>query len=386
MIAVVGSGLSGLTTVCALAHAGFDVTLVGPRPTHDDARKHHDGRTTAILAPHVTFLKKIGAWPSARHDTTPLHVMELVDGTQTVRFHSADIGLPEFGFNVSNAALLRALMARVDKTPSVTWHNATAATITKTPTGWRVGTSHNKTIDTALVIGADGRSSAVRAAAGIDTDTRAEHQSALVANFSIQKPHRNITVERYRAGGPFTLVPAVGDIMALVWCDDDAVIDDALTLDAAALGVRVASIAENRFGAMLPVTTPQKWPIRPTKARRMTAVGVALVGEAAHTLPPIGAQGFNTSIADVIALVSTLDNARSTGLALGSVGALAAYERARAADVAARYNGIVTMNDIIRATHPVLSTLRRVSLRLLATLPPVRNHIMRLGLGAARAP
>ncbi len=380
MIVIIGTGLSGLATAAALGHAGFDVALVGPQP-----KTNQDGRTTAILAPHVTFLKTIGAWPSRASSATALTVMELVHDADMVRFDCTEMGLAEFGYNVSNADLTAALVARIKKTSGITWHSTSMTQMTRTTHGWTVTLKNGKKIDATLVIGADGRQSSVRGAAGIDIDERAENQSALVVNLAIEKPHRHVTVERYRAGGPFTLVPAAGNSMALVWCDTDAVIDDWMTRPMTELGAHITTLSEGRFGRITPVTPPQKWPIRPLKAHHMVAAHTALVGEAAHTLPPIGAQGFNTSIADIIALCDMLERGRDYGLASGNAAMLRLYDRARRADVAMRYHGITLLNDMIRTQNPAFAKLRSLSLRILGTLSPIRRPVMRLGLGAARA-
>jgi 2-octaprenyl-6-methoxyphenol hydroxylase len=370
MIAVIGTGLSGLTMAAALAHHGFDVMLIGEKPQSKD-----DKRSTAILAPNIEFLKSIKLWPLG--DATPLRRMELVDGNETFAFDCDEMDLPEFGFNIANDALKSALTAKVSK---IKWKKAALKKATRDATGWILQLSDKTTVKASLLIGADGRNSAVRAAADIAVREKDRDQAALVVNLTAEKPHNNITVERYRSGGVFTLVPHTQNRFALVWCDEASILKEKIALPPRELATEITRISERRFGKLSCDDAPQIWPLKPMKAQSLVAPRTALIGEAAHVLPPIGAQGFNASLQDIAALTAALMQGKALGLATHDFAMLKQYETAREKDVAARFHGITMLNDLIRAKD---GFIRRCVLRGAEKIAPVKKALMQFGLGKA---
>lgn len=373
MIVVVGTGLSGMTMATALAHHDFDVTLVGP-----ETGTQKDERTTAILQPNCDFLRSLNLWEGAAKNATPLTTMELVNGGSTTIFDASELDLDQFGFNIVNGALKTSLAQRLKK---IDWHKTTVTKAAPTKNGWDLQLANGKKIAAPLVIAADGRNSFIRAAANIAIDEKPEAQAAFVAMLSCEKPHYNTSVEWYRSGGPFTLVPCSGKQLALVWCDRDAIIDAQLKTPHAQLSQTITAMTDKRFGTLQLINTPQKWPVRPMKTCTLVGSNVALIGEAAHTLPPIGAQGFNTSLQDIQALLQQLLKGRALGLAPGDTTLLSHYSRARTTDIAARYHGITRLNDLIRSPHPANKFLRRLALGTLQRATPLRHAIMRFAMG-----
>ncbi len=375
-IALIGTGLSGLTMAAALAHHGFDIALVGP-----DLAASSDARSTAILAPNVDFLESIGL--RLFDAATPLRRMELIDGGEIFSFDCSEMDLPEFGFNVANDTLKASLLKAVLKNRRIAWRKTSLQSAKRTPDGWTLKLADKTILDTQLLIGADGRHSAVRAASAIACDTQDRNQAALVVTLKAEKPHRNVTVERYRSGGPFTLVPHTQNRLALVWCDDTDLLAEKIKLPPKALAAEITAISENRFGTLHCEGAAQLWPLRPMKAEKLVAPHTALIGEAAHVLPPIGAQGFNAGLSDIAALTRALSKGRSLGLPVHDFALLEEYERARRADIAARYHGITRLNDLIRAESSAAQKIRRLALRGATKIAPVKKILMRLGMGEA---
>jgi len=377
-ITLVGTGLSGLTLAASLAAKGFNVTLIGPVP---DTKS--DGRSTAILAPNIAFLESVGLWPAAAADAAPLLRMELIDAGETFSFDCREMGLPQFGFNVANDALKAALARAVTKNRRITWHKTLLKKAVRAPQGWSLSLADGEKIQTCLLIGADGRASAVRMAAGIACDEKDGPQAALVVTVASRQAHRHTTVERYRAGGPFTLVPCADGTLALVWCDDAEILRNAAKLSARDLSARITDLSEKSFGVLTVVTKPQLWPIRPMKARRLVAPHTALIGEAAHVLPPIGAQGFNAGLHDIAALCGALERGKTLGLPSHDFAILSDYARRRAGDIAARYHGINVLNAMIRGETPLVRQARRMALRGLTRIAPLKRSLMIFGMGEA---
>ncbi len=371
-IGIVGTGLAGLTLAASVAQAGFDVSLFGPKP-----QPGKDARTTAVLQPNIEFLKGLDLWPMLVERATPLMTMELNDaGAQSV-FTSTEMDLDQFGFNLVNADLKEALLKQIHAS-KIEWRtdNVTGALLDKN--GWRLQFAKGQEETVRLLVGADGRNSLVREAAGIDTAEKEEDQAALVAQLVAEKNHHYTSVEWYRSGGPLTLVPCAGKQIALVWCDKADIIDAQLKKSDTALSNLITDRTENRFGQLTLTARPQKWPVRPMKSETLVAPHLALVGEAAHVLPPIGAQGFNTSLYDIQALLTQLKRGRELGLSLDDATMLRAYDEARRFDVAARYHGITKLNDLIRSSRGAWA--RRIMMGALNRVTPLRRGIMKFAL------
>lgn len=376
-IGVVGTGLSGLLLSCHLAENGFAVDLIGP-----DIKAQDDKRTTAILQPGIALLKDLGLWLDCAHDATPLSIMELVDGNKQHIFRATEVNHAEFGFNISNAALKSALLKKIKSHSSIAWHKDLLQSAKRTTQGWSLHTKAKK-INVQLLIGADGRNSVVRQAAEIAIDEKDEDQTALVTVVKAAIPHRNTSVEWYRAGGPLTLVPMPDNHLAVVWCETSGTAQQLMSQPLTTLGRSLADATNKRFGALTLLQPPQAWPIRPMKAQRMIALEIALIGEAAHSLSPIGAQGLNTSVQDLLALCDVLTTGRDLGLSVADHTMLSRYQRKRLNDITARYHGSNALNDMIRAQSLALRMIRNLSLKLV-DLQPMRQAAMRFGMGAIK--
>jgi 2-octaprenyl-6-methoxyphenol hydroxylase len=225
MISIVGTGLAGLTMAYALAKDDFAVTLIGLPPVSQKNDDRTDDRTTAILQPNCDYLTALGLWSDLSATATPLIMMELIDGNNQVSFDASELNLDQFGYNIDNAALKKSLIQKIGQTKNITWYKTELESAFLQAHGWRLELKNGKTHSTSLLIGADGRNSTVRHALGISYDEKPEQQAALVTMLTIEKPHHYTSVEWYRSGGPLTLVPCQGKKMAVVWCDQEDIID-----------------------------------------------------------------------------------------------------------------------------------------------------------------
>src|SRR4051812_18971410 len=202
-IVVVGGGPAGLMTAIALAGAGFDIALVaGPR------RPDNDHRTTALLMGSVKALEVLGVWTACRAHAAPLCVMRIVDDTARllraaeVRFEAAEIGMEAFGYNIENQHLLAALQQRAQSFGNLNLINEAADRVIVEEDIVAITMQSGATISARLAIGADGRRSLCRVAAGISTRTRQYRQTALTFNLAHCRPHRNISTEFHTVAGP----------------------------------------------------------------------------------------------------------------------------------------------------------------------------------------
>ncbi len=391
-IFISGGGIAGLVAAAALGRAGFSVVLADPAPpvaaAEDDGS---DLRSTAYLQPARDLLDATGLWPALSTHATPLQtlrVMDTADWPPTLRaarsFESSDLGDRPFGWNIPNWLTRKVLADTLTGMDRVDLRLGTGfAALVQREAHAIVTLTDGSMLQARLVIGADGHASPVREAAGIGTDIRRYGQKALAFSVTHPHPHNNVSTEIYNRGGAFTLVPMRdhqgGPASAVVWMNDGARAQELLTAEIPAFE---AEMTERSMGVLghLTLASPRRiWPVVTQSARALTARRVALVAEAAHVLPPIGAQGLNTSLNDIAALVQLAEKAPDT---LGSAAMLAAYEKARARDTRTRARVIDLFNRVCKSDDVQVQALRLAGLKAVHDIAPLRRTVMQAGLGS----
>ncbi|MDJ0992424.1 MAG: UbiH/UbiF family hydroxylase [Dinoroseobacter sp.] len=390
-ILISGGGVAGLAAACAFGSAGFSVIVVDPAPpVTDGAAEGADLRTTAFLQPSRTVLEQAGLWDRLAPHASALQVMQIVDagGAEPVArvqkaFDAQDISDAPFGWNLPNWLLRREFLSRISELENVEFRSGvgTKSVLTRQSEA-RVTLTDGARISSRLLIAADGRNSPVREAVGIDATTTRYGQKALAFAVTHPIPHENVSTEIHRSGGPFTLVPLPdrdgSPCSAIVW------------MERGPEAMRLANLPEEEFeaemnarstGLLGPLKLASRrsvWPIISQIAERMWAERTALIAEAAHVVPPIGAQGLNMSLGDVRVL---LELAQENPGELGSTKMLETYHRRRHPEVKLRVSGIDMLNRASMADAQPLRDARAQGLKALYGFAPVRKSLMRLGLG-----
>jgi 2-octaprenyl-6-methoxyphenol hydroxylase len=391
-ILISGGGVAGLAAAAVFGAAGFRVIAVDPAPPvtgEDDAGA--DLRTTAFLQPSRALLDEAGLWARLAPHAAPLQVMRIVDAggaAEEVRFaadfDAADISELPFGWNLPNWLLRREFAGRLAELSTVSFRPGLGTASVLTREGEAIVTlTDGSRIAARLLVAADGRASPVRQALGIGVRTMRYGQKALAFAVTHPIPHGNVSTEIHRSGGPFTLVPlpdrAGLPASAIVWMERGEEALRLATLPVPAFEAEMTARSAHILGPLTLVTRRSVWPIISQIADRFSGERTALVAEAAHVVPPIGAQGLNMSLADIRTL---RDLAMEAPARLGDRAMLDAYARRRRPEVALRVTGIDALNRASMAGAPVLRDLRGQALRLLHGAAPVRRTLMRAGLGA----
>ncbi|HRK43041.1 MAG TPA: UbiH/UbiF family hydroxylase [Gemmobacter sp.] len=388
-ILISGGGVAGLAAACAFGAAGYRVTCVEPHPPVTEAEAEgSDLRTTAFLHPSIPVLEAAGLWARLAPHAAPLQIMRIVDAggvearPRVVKdFNAADLSDQPFGWNLPNWLLRREMLARMAELPNVRFLAgvATASVLTRA-SEVLVTLSDGSRHAAKLLIGADGRGSLVRQALGIEVKTLRYGQKALAFAVSHPVPHDNISTEIHRSGGPFTFVPlpdAGGQHRsAVVWMDHAAEIDRRLGLSREAFAAEMQMRSCGLLGELTQISRLTAWPIIAQIAARMAGERTALMAEAAHVMPPIGAQGLNMSLADLTALLDL-----ATPATLGDAAMLEAYHRKRHWDVQARVRGIDLLNRASQIGAQPLRDLRAATLNAMYSIAPLRRGLMRAGIG-----
>ena len=384
-VLIAGAGLAGLTAAIAFAEAGFDVVSCGA-----DERLAR-GRTVAMLDRSIAYLRSLGLWAAIEADAAPMRALRMIDDTgalfppRPVEFLCSEIGLESFGWNVENDRMADALAQRAARTPGVERIERAVAAYNLAGERALARLDDGRLVACALIVGADGRASPARRAAGLAARARRYPQSALTALLSHRLPHCDFSTEFHTRTGPFTLVPlppkeTAPNRSSLVWVMSDEHARRREALDDAALEREIERQARSILGAMRLEGRRGMFPMVRQVVPRITAERLALVGDAAHAFPPIGAQGLNLGLRDVEAIVASAVEARAEGRDIGGHDALRSYERARRSDIALRTAVVDGLNRALLARFAPTDFVRGAALAALGAIGPLRRFVMREGV------
>jgi 2-octaprenyl-6-methoxyphenol hydroxylase len=379
-VVVVGGGPAGLAAAIALAQSGANIALVARRAPYAD------NRTTALLGASVELLQQLEVWSRCADQAAALRTMRLVDDTgrliraPEVRFSSGEIGRDEFGYNIENRVLMIALEQRAAELSNLTRLDDEAAAITPGEAEIAIHTGAGKSLAARLVVGADGRRSLCRDAAGIDVKRRELDQAALTFNISHSRPHRNISTEFHTPQGPCVFVPLPGERSSVVWVTTPKEAERLIGLSDDELSETAERQSQSILGRVAVEPGRHLFPLTIAQVRQFAGRRIALIGEAAHVLPPIGAQGLNMGLRDAADIAEIVRDALHAGEDPGSPQVLKRYGSARRADVASRTFMIDMANRSLLSDFLPTQALRAAGMHLLGSLGPLRRLAMREGL------
>src|SRR5258708_5436325 len=385
-VAVVGGGPAGLGTAIALAESGAKTALIARHAPYAD------NRTTALLGGSVDFLQALDVWPRCKDDAAALRAMRLVDDTgrliraPEVQFSCDEIGLDEFGYNIDNRALTIALEERAAELSDLVRFDDEADTISPEDAEVAIRTGRGKSLSARLVVGADGRQSRCREAAGIGVRRRELNQAALTFNVSHSRPHRNISTEFHTPQGPCVFVPLPGDRCSVVWVAAPKEAERLIALSDDELSEAAERQSHSILGRVNVEPGRHLFPLAIEQPRQFAKARVALVGEAAHVVPPIGAQGLNMGLRDAADLADIVGRALASGEDPGSPQVLARYDLARRAHVLSRTFRIHMANRSLLSDFLPMQSLRAAGLHLIGSIGPLRRLAMREGLAPSWRP
>ena len=379
-VAVVGAGATGLAAALALVEAGIRVALIGPRADPQDTR------TTALLASSIAMFERLGVWPRLAAHAAPLRRMRLVDDTgrlvraPEVVFDAAEIDLSAFASNIPNASLTAELEDALAGIPTLIRHPVPTAEIRLLPDAASIVCADGSVVAARLAVGADGRQSSVRTAEGVDVDAWSYPQSALVLTLAHALSHHDTSTEFHTREGPFTLVPLQGRRSSLVCVATPEETARLASLENDVLARELERRAHAILGAFHIAGPRRVYPLSGLRGRNVIGPRSALVGEAAHVFPPIGAQGLNLGLRDVAALAEAVSRGAVRRQDIGGTAALGAYARARRFDIATRTHAVDLLNRSLLTDFLPIQIVRALGLSLGSRVGPFRRAMMREGL------
>lgn len=381
---IVGGGHSGLLLALALHRFGVSTTVIDADPIDRVLKAPFDGRALALMQGSKRVFDALDLWPAFEAIATPIYSVNVQDtGTDgVITYDASDVGDGAFGYGLETRRLRTQLLALVQERREIHYLGSTRLDrLSRETDAVTAHLTDGRCLRTQLVIGADGRRSSVRDLAGIRTNQVAYDQLAITLAFRHERPHNHRVREYMSEAGPLALLPIGEQVCSATWIERPKEAETLLTSPPASLLEALARRQKNELHPVEILGIPQGFPLSASTAKRYAAPRVALVGDAAHGLHPIHAQGWNLGVRDVAALTEVLVDAVRAQQDLGGGDVLQRYARWRDSDAQLILGLTDGLNRLFSTDFVPAKLLRRTSLDVLDRLSPLKAWVMRRGMG-----
>jgi len=385
-VIVVGGGIVGATAACALAQAGIDVALLDARnPARTWPADPVDIRVSALTRASQNILRAVGAWDAMEQRGIGaydhMHVWD-ADSAGILHFDAADTEFPELGHIVENRVTVASLWDQLESLPSATTLcPATVADLQINSDNAQIVLSDGAILAADLVIAADGRESALRQMAGIQTTGWEYKQDGLVATISSEKSHQFTAWQRFLPEGPLALLPLKNGHCSIVWTLSHDTAQDYLKLSDADFLQTLEHASEGLLGKMLTVGPRAAFPLRFQYAQQYSADHFVLIGDAAHAMHPLAGQGANAGLLDAVAIAELIIKADQAGRPIGSHKTLRQYERWRKGDNLAMMSSMDVINKMYTTDNEAFRQLRGAGMSWVNHSAWLKNYFNRYAMG-----
>ncbi|MGB1236757.1 MAG: UbiH/UbiF/VisC/COQ6 family ubiquinone biosynthesis hydroxylase [Pseudomonadales bacterium] len=393
-VAVVGAGMVGLTAALALCKQGMKVALVDAREGSAQAlvqginslcKQGYDNRVSALTFASQRIFENLGVWQKmAATRVSPYREMDVWDGAASGRIHFScdELHQPCLGHIVENRVVVAALLEAVLQSNITLVQGAEVIRMTSEQEGKTLHCADARTLSAQLVVAADGAMSKVRKLAALPMWQWDYGHHAIVATVVTEKPHNACARQRFTDDGPLAFLPLDAPYTSsIVWSTSPQAARDLMATDDTEFASKLAQAFERCLGAVVQVESRALFPLRQRHAIDYVQPGVAMIGDAAHTIHPLAGQGVNLGLLDAAALTDTVAAAAARGVDFASLSELKKYQRARQADnlqMSAMMQGFKWLFDPQPA--PV-TLLRSLGMNLLDRATPLKQHIVQQAMG-----
>ncbi|MFF7707432.1 2-octaprenyl-3-methyl-6-methoxy-1,4-benzoquinol hydroxylase [Pseudomonas sp. NPDC007930] len=390
-IVIVGAGMVGSTLALALHRQGVEALVIDGGATAAqpfDAAAAFEPRVSALSAASQRLFERLGVWAGmAARRTSPYSDMHVWDGSGTGRIHfsAASVQAEVLGHIVENRVVQDALLDALNAAGVALVGQARLEQLRHSGDDWLLTLSNGQQVRTPLVIAADGANSAVRRLAGCATREWDYLHHAIVTSVRTEQPHRATAWQRFTDEGPLAFLPLLREGQqqwcSIVWSTTPAQAEQLMALDTPAFCQALGGAFEQRLGAVLEADPRLCVPLRQRHAKRYVQPGLALIGDAAHTIHPLAGQGVNLGLLDAAVLAEELLHARRRGEALADERVLSRYERRRMPHNLALMAAMEGFERLFQAEPVALRWLRNTGLKWADRLPDAKALFVRQALG-----
>lgn len=389
-IAIVGGGLVGASLAAALSGHGFKILMIEAWPFRTPGKPGYDDRTLALSHASRRILEAIDLWPGLQDGVTAIREIRVSAAGRfgTVRIGAEELNVEALGHVVEARLVGAAVVARIPQLADVELLSP-ARLVELSRSTDRVTLKLDVdgeplTLETQVLVGADGAGSAVRSSLGLKVQARDYGQTAVIANVTPDYRHDNRAFERLTDTGPMALLPHQGQRCGAVWSMRSEQVEAVLALDDAAFLEQLQDRAGFRLGRLQKVGKRSSYPLRLVYAPETVAGRCVIIGNAAHAIHPVAAQGFNLGLRDVAMLAEALVRGRAAGQPVAE--RLLAYQQQRRADQQAIVRLTDSLIDIFALRGPLASAGISLGMALVDRLPAVKARIARQAMGYGGQP
>lgn len=387
-VIILGGGMIGLALASALDRSGVSAIVVDPADPAPRTTSAFDGRTSAVSSSSMRMLRTIGILDHIPEPGCPIRRITVADGLEPGGLHFDPDDDEPLGWMHENRNLRAALQARAEAGPNIwlLWKSRVAG-VDRADHGVVVALEDGRRLSAPLLVGAEGRNSPTREAAGIRIARWQYDHNAIVSVLRHERPHDHVAYEIFYPGGPFALLPMtddkVGHRSAIVWSvpRDDAA--GWLSLSDADFAAEAAAAMGGFLGKIAMLAPRSSYPLGFHHAARITARRLALAGDSAHAIHPIAGQGLNLGFRDVAALAQVLVEGARLGLDLGDKQLLDRYQRWRSLDSLSVAVATDSLTRIYGVPGKTASAVRRFGMGLVERISPLRNRLMNEARGTS---
>jgi 2-octaprenylphenol hydroxylase len=383
-VLIVGGGLVGLTLANALRDSGFTIGVVErnvPAPVTDKV----DLRVSAINRASIEVFKKVDVWQTVLQQRAcafrEMHVWDAT-GAGSIHFDSAEVGLDTLGYIIENTIIQQSLLQAIESSENIDWLcPQKIASIELSEAHHQVVLENGETLHCQLLVGADGVNSTVRRAANIDFKHATYNQQGIVCTVATEQPHANTAWQCFLPSGPLAFLPLEDGRCSIVWSLDEERVAPMLALDEQAFCRELEQAFSYQLGSVVSVSERAAFPLGHGHVSQYVQQGLALIGDAAHSIHPLAGQGANLGFLDVACLAEILINAKQKNRQWWAMHTLRKYERARKGENRLMEASMSGFKMLFGNENPWLSTLRNAGLGLTDQIPLVKNQFMRHAMG-----
>lgn len=389
-VVIVGAGMVGLAAAGLLSrHEQLRITVIdaGPRPVFN-ADDELSLRVSAIAPGSVDVLSTIGAWSEIiEARACPYRDMKVwdaagnVEGPETLVFSAAEFAVTQLGFIVENVLIRHALLNQLDNSEVDIRFDTSINSVSRIGHRFEIELEKGEILKPDLLIGADGANSFIRGGAGIGIKSWPHAQKAFVTCLQPELSHRNTAWQRFLKTGPIGLLPLSDGRVSIVWSTTPEQAEEALSMSDGELSVKLTKVTDGMLGNLAPSGLRGAFPLNSQHAAEYVQEGLALIGDAAHTVHPLAGQGVNLGIADAECLVNVIADAIQADENPGDLPVLRNYERARKGANKTMLHFMDGLNKLFSNESASLARLRGVGMYAFNKSGPIRAHAVKVALG-----
>ncbi|MBA1227607.1 2-octaprenyl-3-methyl-6-methoxy-1,4-benzoquinol hydroxylase [Stutzerimonas stutzeri] len=389
---IVGAGMVGSTLALALEGSGLDILVLDASPLEAadfDPQGGFEPRVSALSAASQRIFERLGAWPgmSARRVSpyTDMHVWD-GSGTGQIHFSAETVHAEVLGHIVENRVVQDALLETMQRRGGQRLLGAARLErLERTPQGWQLTLDDGRQLNAPLLVAADGANSAVRRLAGCETREWDYLHQAIVTSVRCSEPHQRTAWQRFTDDGPLAFLPLEHDgdqhWCSIVWSVTELEARRLMALDDAAFRAALGRAFEQRLGEVEEVDPRLCIPLRQRHAKRYVQPGLALIGDAAHTIHPLAGQGVNLGLLDAAVLAEVIEAAMARGERPEDIRVLSRFERRRMPHNLAMMAAMEGFERLFQADPLPLRWLRNTGLKAVQALPEAKALFVRQALG-----